>query len=224
MDTDFPQRRPMSAGQIIDAAFRLYQENAGLFIGTLAVLLVPQAILDLISRPLSAVSILTSTYSLGALILAIGARDQGRPITIGEAYSSLGFGTFVMLLVTNIVAAIIIAISLVLLIIPGIYVLVRLAFIDPVVVLERTGIGEALSRSWGLVRGSWWRAFGIGLLVFILTGLVEGVVGGILSFSFDPRLGNAIGVIVGIIVQPFAVSALVLLYYDLRIRKEGAVV
>ena len=194
-----------------------------LFLGILAVLLVPQVILDALLPPLSALAILTNTASLGALILAIGARDQGRDMTVSEAYQAPGLGTFGMLLVANILAAIIIGIGFILLVIPGIYLLVRFAFVSPAVVLERKGPGEALSRSAELVRGSWWRVFGIGLLVFILVAVANGVLGGVLVVLLSPRIANAVGVLVSILVQPFAMSALVLLYYDLRIRKEGGV-
>src|SRR5438270_7441212 len=113
MDAGMTSRRPMEAGEIIDAAVNLYRENAALFIGILAILLVPQAILDFISPAFGLLSFLTSTVSLGALIIAIASRYRGQPITIGDAYSALGVGTFVTLLLTNIVAGVLIAIGFV---------------------------------------------------------------------------------------------------------------
>jgi hypothetical protein len=221
VDVGLSERYPMTAGEIVDAAWRLYRENAALFLGILAILLVPQAILNAVLPPLSPLSIFTSTYSLGALILAIEARDSGRDITVREAYSSLGVHAFVVLLLTSVVIAIIVFIGFVLFVIPGIYLLIRFAFVDPVVVLERKGVGEALVRSWTLVQGAWWRVFGIGLLVFVLLGLASGALSAALGSILPPRAAGAIGILISIVVQPIAVSVLVLLYYDVRLRREG---
>jgi hypothetical protein len=108
---------------------------------------------------------------------------------------------------------------------------------NQVVVLERTGPVRALGRSWRLVRGSFWRVFGIALL----TQLVVGIASTILQLPFSipagiitshagaplhpPILAVAIGTI-GTIVGRAVTGALlagvyVLLYVDLRMRKEG---
>jgi Membrane domain of glycerophosphoryl diester phosphodiesterase len=222
MDSSLPQRRPMDTGEIFGEAFRLYSENAVLFLGVLAVLLVPLALLELILPAFSFLSIFVNTFSLAALILVIGARELGKDISIREAYESVGVNTYVNLLITNILAGIAIVIGLVLLIVPGVYLLVRFAFIDPAVVLEKKGITEAFSRSSELVKGSWWRIFGIGLLVFILLVIPEGGLGILLGTAVSPRVSYFAGTVVGMLVQPFAMSALILLYYDVCRRKEGS--
>src|SRR5262249_56585201 len=51
----------------------------------------------------------------------------------------------------------------------------------PAVVLEGSGPVDALRRSWPLVRGSWWRIFGITLLA----GIVVAFIGGILQLPFS---------------------------------------
>jgi hypothetical protein len=108
---------------------------------------------------------------------------------------------------------------------------------NQVVVLERAGPVRALARSWRLVRRSWWRVFGISLLA----GLIVGITGTILQLPFSvpagmitshagtplhpPLLAVIIGT-VGMIVARTVTGALqagvyVLLYVDLRMRKEG---
>src|SRR5438132_208808 len=58
--------------------------------------------------------------------------------------------------------------SLTCLLIPlSLWILVRWAVAIPVLLNERAGPVAALSRSWHLTRGSWWRTFGI-LVVAIL--------------------------------------------------------
>ena len=102
----------------------------------------------------------------------------------------------------------------------------------------------ALRRSWDLTRGSFWRIFGI----LLLTAIVVGVAGFILELPFDilrgivgggsanpVSLSNAAasasvagiivagigGIIASAIVRPVSSGVLVMLYLDMRMRKEG---
>jgi Membrane domain of glycerophosphoryl diester phosphodiesterase len=117
---------------------------------------------------------------------------------------------------------------------------VKFSLSAPVVVLEGTGPAGGLGRSWRLVRGSFWRVFGIFLLAVIIVvaaGLVLEI-----PFSLAARIvGNpgqfygligtstaaaviisAIGSIVaGAVTRPISAGITVLLYLDMRMRKEG---
>jgi hypothetical protein len=95
--------------------------------------------------------------------------------------------------------------------------------VQPAVVLERKGIGESFGRSSELVRGSWWRVFGIGLLVFVLFAIAGGVLTTVLSVAVSERVSVVVSALVNVLVEPFALGSLVLLYYDLRLRKEGTI-
>lgn len=117
------------------------------------------------------------------------------------------------------------------------WIMIRIYFAMPAVVLERLGPGQALARSWRLTRGSWWRMFGIVLLtlvlVFVVTMLLgfpfsmlssvlilfmqeaawAGVVNGAILYVGD--------VLIYAITTPFIVGVTTLLYIDLRMRREG---
>ena len=104
----------------------------------------------------------------------------------------------------------------------------------------------ALRRSWNLVRGSWWRTFGIYLLTSILVGIIGSILrlpfnlisavvagghGGTSPFGFLATSGTptlttlTIGAIGGIVsatcTAPISVGVIALLYTDARMRKEG---
>ncbi|MEU0488311.1 glycerophosphoryl diester phosphodiesterase membrane domain-containing protein [Nocardiopsis sp. NPDC006139] len=117
------------------------------------------------------------------------------------------------------------------------WILIRLYFAMPIVILERVGAGEALARSWRLTQGSWWRIFGIVLLSMILIGFVTNLLGmpfsiaGIVPVFIAPEalwatvasgaliyLGN---VLIYSVSTPFTVGVTTLLYVDLRMRREG---
>ena len=109
----------------------------------------------------------------------------------------------------------------------------------PAVVLEREGPAQALARSWRLVRGSFWRVLGITLLA----GLIVLVTAGVLQIPFGllaamagggnsllPSTGGNVagilisavgGVVAGAVARPISAGVAVLLYVDLRMRREG---
>jgi hypothetical protein len=129
------------------------------------------------------------------------------------------------------------------LIIVTIWIAVRLIVAVPAVVLEQASPVRALRRSWQLVQGNWWRMFGI----YLLTGVVVTVIAFIIEIPFtfvrgeisgggSPLTGlastaapNLIAIIVGgiggviatTITRPISAGVIVLLYADLRMRKEG---
>ena len=104
-----------------------------------------------------------------------------------------------------------------------------LSLVTPVVVLENERPVRALARSWRLVRRSFWRVFGITLLA----GIIVTVAGGILQLPFTffgAVLGRGIGgtvilvigaIAAGTVTRPITAGVTVLLYVDMRMRKEG---
>lgn len=117
-----------------------------------------------------------------------------------------------------------------------------LLLLSPVaLVLEGVGPVASLRRSVQLVRGAWWRTFGIHLLAVIIAAVVSqvitvpfGIVSGLLSvssagsggtvdpFSFGQSLVTALSTLITTtLVVPFSAGVLALLYVDRRIRREA---
>jgi hypothetical protein len=108
---------------------------------------------------------------------------------------------------------------------------------NQVVVLERTGPVRALGRSWRLVRRSFWRVLGVALLAQLIAGIASAILQ--LPFtipatlmaansadSLHPPIAAVVIGTVGTIASRTLTGALlagvyVLLYVDLRMRKEG---
>jgi hypothetical protein len=89
----------------------------------------------------------------------------------------------------------------------------------PVLVVEDKRGTEAMKRSWNLVKGDFWHVLG----TLVVAGLIVGVVSGIFSSVGG---GNWVtvwifGSIAKVITAPFTALVTVLLYLDLRARKEG---
>lgn len=95
-----------------------------------------------------------------------------------SAYGSQSRKLFTYL-VANIIYAVIVVIGTILLIIPGIYLALRLQFYTALIVEEDAGIIESLKRSWEITRGQTWRLFLLSLVQigFFLGGLILLLVG-----------------------------------------------
>jgi hypothetical protein len=117
-------------------------------------------------------------------------------------------------------------------IVPGVMLMFRYAFISEVFVLEGLSGKNARVRSAVLADGHYGRIFVLGLLSTLLAVIITGA----LTFPFQASIWqNAMkgvqespGILYGImeslaatLTSPIQVLAFVLLYYDIRIRKEG---
>jgi hypothetical protein len=113
-----------------------------------------------------------------------------------------------------------------------IWIAVGWAAVLPVMFVENVGLVDAMRRSWRLVQRSWWRTFFLLFLVFVLYYVVTlalqayfGLGQFILTFFLSQYvillLSGASSILVGGLVIPILQIALVLIYFDLRVRKEG---
>ena len=127
-----------------------------------------------------------------------------------------------------------------------IWLYVRYALSGPALMLESTsrlatgtsrpiGVFGALRRSAELVRGSWWRLFGILLLILLIAGIISQVISvpfALPAFFLDEQpsdnqflltlvISALGGIVAATITAPFTAAATALLYVDRRIRREG---
>ncbi|WP_128984887.1 oxidoreductase [Streptomyces roseicoloratus] len=122
---------------------------------------------------------------------------------------------------------------------------VKFSLATTAAVIERQGPVGSLRRSSALVRGSWWRIFGITLLIGLMVGVVSVVIQQIISFvgmvpvsayspGDNPTPSDVLGVFGGVVVlvtvaqlitqavfAPFLPLVSGLLYIDQRIRREN---
>jgi hypothetical protein len=137
-----------------------------------------------------------------------------------------GFESFTPIFFAVLLAAAGIALGLFALVLPGIYLFVRWYFVPQSVVLEGARDVGALRASGRLVAGSWWRTFGMVVLVNLLILLVTYLLGApfiALADSSDRAAWALAGqVLSASLTQPFVALFSTLLYYDLRARKRAA--
>ncbi|WKV73690.1 hypothetical protein AW27_020530 [Streptomyces sp. PCS3-D2] len=118
---------------------------------------------------------------------------------------------------------------------------IKFSLASPALMLEKSTVIKAFTRSSKLVRGAWWRVFGITVLTALIASMVALVVlgffqmigvfafGGIYSLAdgsaqtaWGPLIFFGIGLIIAqTIIMPIQSGVTVLLYVDQRIRREG---
>ncbi|MGW0902819.1 glycerophosphoryl diester phosphodiesterase membrane domain-containing protein [Streptomyces sp. NPDC002853] len=166
--------------------------------------------------PLIGMAVVAAGSLPGVLIATAGASDAGISLAV--------LGGFAALVV-------------------AIWLLVRFSLASPALMLEKQGVKKSMTRSAKLVRGSWWRVFGIQLLAAIIANVVasiivipftliagalsgDGVTGfldsgtGDLGWTF--LIVSGVGSVIGsMLTFPITAGVTVLLYVDQRIRREA---
>jgi len=191
--------------------------------GTLLVL-----ILTVILRP----------FGTAALLHIIAQDFINQRAGIGEAFA-FAFRRFGTLLGASILAGLMIGFGYIFCIVPGIIFMIWYAFVGQVVVVEGLGAMESLSRSKELTVGYRGRVLGLLALFFVMTIMISVAVGTLNlilpSMQVIPTptgqrtvynhanyaIQIAVSSLVSILIETFSAICLTLLYFDLRIRKEG---
>lgn len=117
--------------------------------------------------------------------------------------------------VASIVAVIAIGIGFALIIVPGLILLTFLSLIVPEIVIGGAGALESFGRSWRIVRGYAWNAFGVYVVVFLILLAGEFAVSLILSVLPYAARGFLSDLVVGTLVAPFIATVITLVYFRL---------
>jgi hypothetical protein len=116
------------------------------------------------------------------------------------------------------------------LVIPGVWLAVAWSVSYPALLAEGLRGSKALGRSFQLVRGRWWPTFGcivvMYLIVLVISGILGLVFGATLIASLDNEpvaavLTTIVNTLSSLVTLPLFAAVLTIIYYDLRVRKEG---
>jgi hypothetical protein len=228
--------QPQTLGSIIRNTFNIYWRGLGT-VGLIYILpLLPVAVLSAVLEArhyivwalvFNLIQVLGTVLVGAALIIAVSDICIGLKPNLRRAYRR-GFANG-RLLGTYFLAVLFLSIGLLLFVIPFFVLSAWYMFALPATVLEQFGGRAALRRSRELGRGFYWRNFGItlanGFLAFFL--LLVLLVPIFLLEQF--LLGGRYPMFEGVVNQTFSIVLvgplfsipLVLLYYDMRARKDG---
>ena len=163
----------------------------------------------------SLVSIIAAFVLQATLVKAVqDIRDGHADLSIGQTVSE-AMPFIGSVAVASILAGIAITIGLILLIVPGLFLITIWAVIVPVIIIERSGALASFGRSRQLVRGRGWHVFGTLVLVYIIM-LVVNIVLGVIFSALPHVWGDGLSsVISGTLISPFLALVVTLVYYRL---------
>jgi hypothetical protein len=214
---------------VLDEAWRMYRSHA---LHLMAIAFVIYLVAAVIAALLALIGVfgvllgdiveLFAAFLLqAALVKAVqDVRDGRADLSFGETVSAAT--PYIWAVAgASILAGIAITIGLILLIVPGLYLITIWAVFVPVIVLERSGVFASFGRSHQLVKGHGWHVFGTLVLVFIILIVVDFVLG--LIFLALPLLlrSGLSTVISGTLIAPFLACVVTLIYYRLSGANGG---
>ena len=177
------------------------------------------------------VFVLLSVVSYAVVLAGTHQAARSETVSIGAALRE-GVSRSPALLGVMILVVLAVCIGMVLLFIPGLYLMIALypAFLLPVV--ERLGPIASLTRSRALVKGAWWRTAGVltvvGLILIALLLVISFLVGlAAIPFAVQGDIERAtlgatfVTALVTAPLLPLGYCMMYAVYTDLRLRKDG---
>lgn len=224
--------RARTTTEIVDAAFTLYRRDFQQYIMIGAIAYSPMIVITLLTQSVtgtgqtlvvvgvSIIGLIIATI-VGAAVTRMGADVYlGGHADVGRTVSAV-LPQVPMLIVGALITMLMVVPGLILLIVPGVYLATRLFAISQIIVLEKLGPVEAVTRSFALTKG---RAGHVFLTLLLLYGLYFALSFGVtlaVALFGSPVLQTVVSSVLSIFCFPILGLAALVLYYDLRIRNEG---
>jgi hypothetical protein len=174
-------------------------------------------------------ALVLTTLAAAACFRAVSGVYLGERPTVGESLSFAATRVVPVVLLSLLYFFALIP-AFIALIIPGAWLSVAWCLSFPALLSEGLGPVAALGRSYRLVKGRWWPTFGallvMYLLVLVISGILGALLGAVLIASVDNEavagvFSTIINTLSSLITLPLMASVLTVLYFDLRVRKEG---
>jgi hypothetical protein len=246
-----PVLRPLSTGEVLDVSFGLYRSLFFPLVVVAAICRVLPLVVSIyfqitskaITRDPTVIltamldhlpiwfagillSLIASAFAVAATTSIVSAAYLGHAITPNEALARAG-GVIGRVILVSVFTTFVVMLGLIVFVIPGLILISGLALASVTLVLER-GLGPiaAMSRSWELTSGFRWKVLvtvfvaWLFLLVPSMIVAVIAAIGGAVT-GWSPLISTVLSGMLQIFAYPFLYVVITVLYYDLRVRKEG---
>ncbi|HEU5252044.1 MAG TPA: hypothetical protein VFU16_01795 [Solirubrobacterales bacterium] len=222
--------RKLSVGESVGEIFAIYREQAGVLLPVAFWLFLGVAILETLLEDSVALLLviplaLAVTFLYQGLVVGLvrDVQDGRRDSSVGDLMRA-ALPVLLPLIGAGFVVGIGLVLGLLLLIVPGLFLMTIWAVTAPAIVIERRRVFDALRRSRDLVRGNGWPVFGVVLVTFLI-GIVVG--GGLLLAVAAIADGLILEVVLSALAQTVtapieALVASVLYFRLLAIQADAA--
>lgn len=225
--------RPCGNLEILGRAVRLYRERFGVLVGlSLLCLALPECI-ELALKPVDwdkpgpsiiwivpPLRIAGGTVLQGAVILVAAHSVLGVKTGILNAIRQLPPALLLRMLGTVLVEMVFLIFLYLALVLPGLIYTVRWTLSVHVVVLERRVYRDALRRSTELLSCDFWRCVGL-TLPFVVLGSIGFLADRFQIIDLEEDITFLAVTVIDALLAPVLSVAITLLYFDIRVRKEG---
>jgi hypothetical protein len=215
--------RKLSVGETLGEAFSIYRDQAGVLLPVAFWLFLAVAVIEALTlEELSlfwigiVVSLAVGTLYQGMVVgLVSDVQDGRRDSSVGDLMRSV-LPVLWPLVGAGILAALGIGGGLILLVVPGLYLLAIWAVVAPVIVVERRKVFDAFGRSRQLVRGSGWPVLWSVLVAFLIAA-----VAGILFTQIAIEIADGVlleivfGALAATLAAPIGALVAAVLYFRL---------
>jgi hypothetical protein len=226
--------RPRKATEIVDAAIEVYRRNPIHFLLLAAIVRVPWLIVQIVfvagreteiqaffTSLLIAVGAVISYFLMSGLIAQMASELYlGRETDAFRTLSQVK-GRIPTVFMASVGKSIALALGLVLFLFPAVWVTALMFAVIPAIVIEQRGLFEAFSRSARMSEGVKSHILSAIGLVVIIRIVVEIGIALLSTLVTMPELRYVVIAVAGILMYPLMGIAETLIYYDIRIRKEG---
>lgn len=224
--------RPRSATEIIDASFQLLRHHYTQLVAVAVVALLPYIVVVAVAGgsagdPSSAIILLLAQFLCAALaeaavILAVSDAYLEGSVDIHRSLVATA-SRLPTIILAGILRGLAAMIGFLLFIFPGVYVALRTFAITAVVVLEGKSAADAMSRSWSLAKGEVGKVFVTLLLAWMIFLVLYVLLFMLVSLlaARNPRAVQLVVAILMALVYPITGVVTTILYYDIRVRREG---
>lgn len=118
--------------------------------------------------------LITYTFSMAFIFqyMKLYKASENKIIELKHVWK-LMLGAAPKIFLASIAVAVISGIGLVLLVIPGIYLMICFSLVIPIIIFQSDSIGGALSACFSLIKNNWWRTFGFLLILGVIAGALQ---------------------------------------------------
>lgn len=217
-------------GRVFSRTSALLSRNFSIYFAVAAFAALPSVLLDNISADEGTAAVLSVLGFLGMAVL----NPLGQAIILHTAFQDMGgyrvslsqsvraaLGRWLALIGLIICTGLAIGVGFLLLIVPGFILMAMWYVATPACVAERLGVSASMARTSVLTKGYRWQVFGMSALLAVASGVIAAVVKGVLGLTGSYGIAVAGSLAWSALAGAFGAIFIVVIYYDLRVAKEG---
>ena len=228
--------RPRSSSEILDASFEIYRRYFAIFLAINVFAAIPWAASAYVgqnalilhqttglftSSIIRLLGALVSPFTEGAMACAASAAYLGDNVDLQAAVRA-AFTHPGRLFLAMVTKGVFIGLGLILLLVPGLVMFKRYFAVPMTVLFEDNKVGASMTRSRELSNGNGGRIFGLIGGVYVFTMVVTLFLTQSVASIFHGAAATAVAtLLIAGAITPFVTIVSTLLYYDIRIRREG---